>query len=609
MNRLASIASIVGILAGCGLGPRPAFADAVRVAIVPVGNPQVAVPLATRVADELVSAEGIQVVPQAEVFKALEVSIKTAPVSNAKPEIPMWPGEEVAEKELEQARDAYYDDRLADALDHLNKVEAQHDSDWVPATKRLELALWYAAVYLGLQDDASAHTQAERAVALRPEMEVNTRVFPPSVARLVDEIQKATPGSATILLQGIPEGASVLVDGLTAEGDRPTVAVGRHYVWVLAPGYAAAAQTVDVDGDVVAKFSLKSGSGGTQKSADLAKLAPFKSVVERGGTQRSSERKLKALSSKVSAPVIVLVLAQRVAGMERRAFVWTPKGGATSLSYPRTPDGENDVVAWTAKETERVAADAGTIAVDPTPSGGSTNIDANVVVAVRSRSLRSQADGGSEFVTQFVGVGPQVDIDTRLGPIAILVSGRYLSFAVSSVELELQDGSTGLANGGGLISARAGIGYPLSFGGVWILPSVAGRADVHFADDVVGPTGDPLGMLTSYRFIGFDFRLAAGVSVGSLRLSAFGGVAPTGSWVEDPQLVSGSEPRVSPTGDWGLRAAYATSTGWDIGVQYQGMTREVYLSGPASAPVSPQIVDAGIGESVHAFMLTAVRGF
>ena len=52
-----------------------------------------------------------------------------------------------------------------------------------------------------------------------------------------------------------------------------------------------------------------------------ALTGPLKKIVTRGGTDKAANKRLARLAKDLKADIIVIVLAQRVAGMERRGFV------------------------------------------------------------------------------------------------------------------------------------------------------------------------------------------------------------------------------------------------------------------------------------------------
>lgn len=560
-------------------------------AVVPVGDPKAAAPVTREIRNAL---DDLSLLSEKALLDRYG-STGEAPPRAA------WAQEGKAAAVLKQARDAYYDDRLAEALDLLADItEMQEAAEDVPVNRRVELALWKAAVHLGLKDDTSARVEAERALSLAPTLEVNTRVFPPSVDRLVDEVRKAGLKTATVLLKNLPDGASVQVDSRPVEGERLEIPLGEHVITATAPGYAPVRNVTQVDGDVTVTLDLV-----PEVRDELA--ARLAAIVTRGAPDRSGERLLREVASELGASVVVVVLAQRVAGMERRAYAWTRGEGAVSLSYPRTADGERKLVEWVDGEVHRLVEGASVPTAPTEAPSVAYSMAAGPVVMARTRQISGAAGNG--FDTRFLGVGPAVTGEAAWG--AYLVEGNIdiVSYDISEVEVPLTDGTPATAGGGtSLLFRIAGGARFVTASGLDLRGTVGFRLDQHQAVPISDSRGN-LGLLTSYRWLAGDLRAAVRVPVGRARLGAWVGLAPVSSFSESPSGATGEVDEIRLSADWGAQVGWLAAESWEIQGRYAGSRREIVLSGQAEAPVSPPLTDVELGEMFHGFTLSVARTF
>ena len=140
------------------------------------------------------------------------------------------------EKQIARAQDLYYGDKASDALSDISELIGRLETEPnVPLKDRVLVQLWLATLSLA-NNGGLATSAAREAVALDPTGTVDLSVFPPALAELVESVKKTPPPSHMLVINGVPHGATVQLDG-HAVVQRGQVTEGRHWLDVDCPGY------------------------------------------------------------------------------------------------------------------------------------------------------------------------------------------------------------------------------------------------------------------------------------------------------------------------------------------------------------------------------------
>lgn len=230
-----------------------------------------------------------------------------------------------AEDLLQTARRATAEDRLADALESLAELEAlQERARGVPVAERVALRSWRASIFLALDDRDRAAAEARQLLALQPYMQVDTTVFRPSVASLVDEVRSGGLPDATVRVEGLPAKAKVTVDERPA-GAKFEVITGRHWVTISAPRFRTVERAIDVHEHRSLEANLAIAF--EERTRDVLGAAVGARPFARG-----DRAPLERLAQKLGVDALVIASA----GDPARAALWW-KGAELPLECPPLP--------------------------------------------------------------------------------------------------------------------------------------------------------------------------------------------------------------------------------------------------------------------------------
>lgn len=513
---------------------------------------------------------------------------------------------------LQQATDAYYQDRAALALERLATLATLQDrTQAFPVSERVRILLWRTAVYLALKDTAQAEIEALAALTLNPELKVDLTEFRPSVKEAVDRVRARGLRTVTILVSGLPPGATLELDDRVVSVPFKATP-GRHRISASAPGRREVIRVFEVTSDVSVPMYLPFAT-------DAATHAALKALATSSSPTRSERKIADEIASKLKLDWIVVAAA---AG-EARAVALAHPGSGVHVSPPSTA---GNVAAWL--EQHLTAVDA--VAAVPTPRPARTPrppkpprpegsaalaIDAAGGLAWTARDRALEAKGGAGFETSFGGVGPRVVVDASYGSPFAQLEAAWVNYGISTLDVTLPDGSDASVDGGTTVIARLHAGWRHSFAGGGepaAAPSVFGAlgisSETHTAKDVKDPDAGKLGLLTGYQRTAVEVALGGRYPFGgSLRPAISGGivVAPVSTWTETPGNTTGKNPAPGTAFGWNLGVAITPASRLTVAVEYAGAMRSVSFEGTAKAPVDPALEDTTIDESFHTLGLTA----
>lgn len=235
---------------------------------------------------------------------------------------------------VDQARAAWYDLRMPDALAHA-RAAIEHlraHPEHVRTGDTLLMAHVYAALAaheLGKPADASAHFDA--ALTLRPDFRLSESEFSPTVLSQVERARERllqTRARAPLTVSSSPGFAQITLDGRPA-GDTPTtlreVLAGEHVVQLTKEGYLSVAQWVRV------------GPEGASVSAELP-MSPV-ALLERQVRERIVAGESEALLSAARALAleekadVVLVAGARAQSRWAVVVARVPPEGAPTRAH------------------------------------------------------------------------------------------------------------------------------------------------------------------------------------------------------------------------------------------------------------------------------------
>lgn len=512
---------------------------------------------------------------------------------------------------LQEATDAYYQDRAAFALERLGALQAlQERTQAFPITERVRILLWRTAVFLALKDDAQAETEALAALTLIPDVKVDLNEFRPSVKDAVDRVRARGFRTVTVVVSGLPPGGILELD------DRPVTApfkasAGKHRLSARAPGRREVVRTFDASSDLSIPMSLPF-------AMDAATEASFLALSSLPEPTKEQRHPADLVASRLKLDWIVIASA----GTEARAIALSPK-----TYHAAPPSTALNLAAWI---EERMSAGVAAIAVatpmatpravrtprPPRPPGSASLALAaagGLAWTTRDRSFDGKDGGG--FQTSFAGVGPRVTVDASYGSPFAHVEAAWINYGISTLDVTLPDGSSKSVSGGTTTLARLHAGWRQAFGARGepdaapsVYAALGGSFETHAATDVKDPSAGNLGLLTSYSRTAVEVALGGRYPLGgSLRPAISAGVivAPTSTWSESPANTSGKNPETGPAFGWHLGVAATPVSRLTIALEYAGSMRSVELSGTATAPVDPALTDPTIEESFHSLGVTA----
>lgn len=222
---------------------------------------------------------------------------------------------------LEEVRDAYYTNQSVKALDRLAALKSLYDrAGTLEAGRRAEFLLWRTAVLLLLGDDANAEVEATEALTLKPDLEVDLKVFKPSVAKEVKRIRARLGKAVKVSFLDVPPGARVRLDETRLEtlpaGAAPVLLVfpGKHRVEVSAPGRRTWRRDVDVKADVALRPSLA-------VSLDAALADSLSATIWQGSMEGSAGRELTRLVPELGLDWLLAVATRTEPNAEVRAML------------------------------------------------------------------------------------------------------------------------------------------------------------------------------------------------------------------------------------------------------------------------------------------------
>ena len=588
------------------------FAAPARVGVVVVGDdPGAAGDLQRTIELRLSANKRLELVGAAELGAALPAAPPRP--AGTRPIDPMLQKE--AAGLLQEATDAYYQDRAAVALDRLGALQAlQERTQAFPTTERVRILLWRTAVFLALKDDTQAETEALAALTLMPDVKVDLNEFRPSVKDAVERVRARGFRTVTVVVSGRPAGGTLELDDRAVAAPFKASA-GKHRLTARAPGRRDVVRTFDASSDISLSMVLPF-------AMDPATEAAFAALAANTDPTKEQRQAAEQVASRLKLDWIVVASA----GTDARAIALSSK---THQSAP--PSSPANVAAWI---DERLSGGSVAVATPrtvatpmPTPRAvatsrpvrppGSTALalaaGGGIAWTTRSRSLEGKDGGG--FDTSFAGVGPRVTVDASYGSPFAHVAAAWINYGISTLDVTLPDGTSKSVTGGTTTIARLHAGWRQSFGSRGepdaapsVYGAIGGSFETHAADDVKDPASGELGLLTGYSRTAIEIALGGRYPIGgSLRPAISAGliVAPTSTWSETPANTSGKKPAPAVSFGWNLGIAATPMSSLTVALEYSGSMRSVGFSGEAEAPVDPALTDPTIKESFHSVSVTA----
>ncbi len=513
-----------------------------------------------------------------------------------------------ASERIAATRAAFYEDRLAEALESVSvALSILDDLPSVPTAERIRALLWRAAIYQAL-NDAKAPSQAAAALALDPGLSVDLAVFPPSVHQLVESARAAGLPSAKVAIQTTPRNATILIDDRPG-APRMTLPKGRHRVSVTAPGFRRVDRLVDVEGDLSVSVRLP-----IALPPDRERTA--RAIAWRATPATSDAGALASLADLLGVDVLVIA-AERDSPPEVRAVVWTrttPDAIAMGPTLPSIPEGHTALGRWVRTRlpprsgNASARADAAAPARPDVPLAWA--VDGAALGLTRTRAIASE---GRTYRFGFFGSGPVIRAEVRRNRTVADVEASVLSFGRSTEPLPLPGAESARLDGGRTIGARIAVGRRsavTSAGSSWTLGAAlwgerTNAVDLRFDGSDVGlfPSSDRVAL---ELFAAGERPLAVATHVCSIRAAL--GVSPFGVWRERPAGTTGDRPAAAGA-RWELGVGLPLGAAWEVGIRYAGDWTWVRFEGTADALVAPAVRDAQLLENRQGIAASVRRAF
>ena len=586
-----------------------------RVGVVTVGEDAAAAGDLQRAIELRLSASR-----KAEVVGAAEIAavLPAGPGSTAPATRPLDPAvQKEAASLLREATDAYYQDRAAIALDRLGALAALHErAAAFPVADRVRMRLWRTAVFLALRDTAQAEAEALTALNLDPDLVVDLNEFRPSVRDAVERVRARGLRAATIVVPGLPSGATLELDGRPVTPPFKALS-GRHELTARAPGRR----------DVKRIFEAGSSDLSVPMYLPVATDGPTETALTALATSSQPPREAREVAERIASRLDLDWLIVAVGRTnDARGIALSSDGDVFHASPVASGNAAYaNLAAWfdqrilaepAVAATPRPTRTPGPVQAGPGGVVGSRAlaITANGGLVWSSRNRRLSGDGGSGFDVSFGGVGPRVTVDASLGAPFAHVEAAWITYGISTLDVTLPDGSKSDVDGGTTTFARLQAGWRHAFtpgepdAGPSVYAALGGSWESHAANDVRQPGSGDLGLLASYQRTAVEVALGGRMPLNAPLSPAISGglvVAPTSTWSETPSNTSGRKPSPAFAFGWSLGVAAKPSDRLTVSLDYTGSMRSIAFEGTAKAPLDPALTDPTLDESFHSLGVTA----
>lgn len=507
---------------------------------------------------------------------------------------------------LDRAREAYHDDRASIAEAHVGEAAALLKQIAFPPFDRARILLWRTAL-LAKKDEVLAEGEARKLLRVAPDYQVDLDVFPPSLSKLIERVRASEPRAATVVLSGLPRGASAWIDGRPAS-QRWLVAPGSHWLHVEGPGFRSLDRPFDATGDVALSAGLAPAFS-PNLGSPLVSFALGKELNDKERTE------VWGLLFRAKADVIAVV-ARADGGLRARIFRGgpsTPPSGVVAF----TSEGEKALSEWIVTSIVQGparSAELAAVAASRAPSG---SVTAHAGLAAVTRAWRVSSVDGGRFVADFSGAGPAVAGQIRWRNVVGDFRAGFVDFGSQRRSFELSDGSRANATGGSTASIRLDSGYRLALSRRDAAPSITafagGTFDRHEAGPLRDSTGD-LHLLPSWQRYSVEVGgrgevpvvVLAKVRPAVLRVQA--SASPWGNWHTAPAQALGS-PRPFTSLSWGAAVDVGLLRHWRLALDYAGSANTIQFGGAGTAPVDPPLRRVTASERIDTLQLSLGKEF
>lgn len=516
-----------------------------------------------------VAASGLTLVGAAELGRALAgASAPPVLVLDAA-------AREKAAAKIVAGKGAYYEGALAGALAAFDAAAAvQNQAAAIPVEERIRTSLWRATVLLAQEDEPGAQAAASEVVQLSPDYVVPLDTFAPPLRQLVDSIRASEKARAvTVVFEGAPEMAELLLDDRAITGRKVTLIPGKHWVRMRGPGLMEQAWPVSVT------------PRETKLTVRPAAVALPPEIVARLGTQEGLT--LAARAANVDSLAVILLGRDDI-----KARVWN---GATSPAKTFGAREAELAGPWVVRRLARPSR-------QPTPSKGALTASAGPRLAFATRSV--SADGIDPVTLRLTGTGAALDARWASGALRAGAGAWVVSFAPTQTTAVV-GGVRTHAPGGMLAGGRVSGGTTFAGG----LAGVSGALSFDRYQATALPIDQRVPLFVSQTRIAPEIRLHSELDRGSFTLGAELGIAPVTRVTEDPDGTSGESPRGGPDLDWRLGASMPMGRTWRAAAHYDGAVRRTTFSGASSVGFDPPLEDATVSESFHSLTFAISRAF
>lgn len=535
----------------------PAGAQTLRTAVVVVGNDvATAGALQQRLESALSGLPGLNVVPRDELAARLGARS------------PAPPPDDTLATLFAQAREAYFDDRIGEAMGRVESASRIVGAGLGRAgADRVTVLEWQTALHLAQDERERAEEAARAMLALSPERVPDLDVFRPSVGKLVEEIRAQLPPFVEVKVSGAPRGSRLEVDGRFVDASF-RISPGPHKLLMRASGFLASTVVFDAAPGAIIRLTPALLIGSKAESA-----------IEAATWVNGSHGAVADLGKVLGVDAVVAV-SIRADGHVRAAVL--DRGGAFERSPPVPNDGVSDLVRWLVASFGSKPA---TRALDLTGYG-------RLVTSVRNTSVRFAS--GSGFDTTVGGTGAGAVIAAAYGGSRAVVSLSGFSHERSDTNFQAAD-ATYRVEGGTSLDARLLLSHAIDVRRIAVRPS----AGIRFEKDTSGGPSS-FAVFPAYSRTDALAGVSAEGRLGSVLLESGAFASQNLAW----QSTNGWRRASIPVGFGWLARTEWQRNGWVAAAEYLGERRSARFSGSYPVTASVPLDDPKVFDTTHAVSLS-----
>lgn len=538
--------------------PASAHAGKPRVAVVVTGSDAAAAGNMQLRFEKALAQPSLQIVPARELGARLAANTPKSATDDALPSL------------LLRAREAYFDDRLAEAGSHVDAAARFVGAGLgKPGADNTTILSWRTALALALDDRAHAEEAARSCLRVAPDFAPDLDLFRPSVGKLFDSVRKELPAAIDVTLETTSSSGTLQIDEHFVSAGRVKVLPGAHKLFVRAPGFEPTSLAFEATPGLVLRPALP-----------LALDAASARSVS-AGVWASSEKDARLPLAEMFGVDVVALVDVRDDGLTRAAIL-DDTGSIRRRSASVPKEESADLSRWL----------AGELLARSTGTGLSLSSRIFTVITQRRTDVLFASGDGfkGSVVGSGVGIGGTADVsNARLRGIAEIASYESSHWTFETPEQRYS------LHGGRSVGAQIHFSYGVPAAGVVLRPGAGVRYD---QDSSGGPRR--FAAYPAYSRIDAVVGAAVEADVAPVALEAGIDAAQNLSWTSS----NGWTDAAVPIGlEWHAAARW-DRRGAGLAFDYRGGIREAEFEGPYPITSAPAQADPSVRDLTHAISVS-----